>query len=130
MICMGMCGNGAGIGMVIIRAMRKPTQWARPRGLTACYAAGAGANRTVICAPRPGTTTNRTARSTSSVSVLSALSLTGSSNKAKCPCRSERRRRGVPGGAECLSPLFHGVVKKLATPDIAQCRQMPLYEKK
>ena len=54
---------------------RKLTLWARPRGLAACYAAGAGALQPSTCVPRTGATTTRTAGATVLASGLSAPSL-------------------------------------------------------
>ncbi len=52
--------NGVGIGMeVVIRAAHRLTLRAHLRGITACYAAGAGAVVPCICVQRTGMTTIR-----------------------------------------------------------------------
>jgi len=83
MTCTEMCMNGAGTGMGLMRVVRRPIQWARPRGLTACYAAGAGTIQPSTCVPRTGATTSRTTGTTLLDSDSSAPSLAGSSNAKK-----------------------------------------------
>ncbi len=77
MICMGMCLNGVGTGMAITQAKRRQILWARPRGLSVCCAAVAGAIRLCTCLPRTGSATPRTSGTTASAaSGSSATSLT------------------------------------------------------
>jgi len=83
MICMGMCGNGAGTGTEVTQAMRRRILWARPRGLSAWIAAGAGAIQPGTCVPRTGATATRTVGAAILASGLSAPSLTGSGRVLK-----------------------------------------------
>ena len=86
MTCMGTCMNGAGTGMAVTRAKRKQIHWARPRGLTVCYAAGAGTILLGACVPRTGSAaTARTAGSTILASGLFAPSFGSKQQGAKCP---------------------------------------------
>jgi len=82
MTCMGTCMNGAGTGtiQVIIQVV---IHWARPRGLTAWSAAGAGTIQPRACVPRTGSATTRTSGATNLASGSSAPSLTGSSKLLK-----------------------------------------------
>ena len=82
MTCTGMYRSGAGIGTEITQAGRRPTLRACSRGLTACYVAGVGAARLLsTCVPRTGATTLHLTGATALASVLSTLSLAGSSRR-------------------------------------------------
>ena len=70
MICMGMCMNGAGIGMVTTQAKINITRWAHPRGLAACFVAVTVLVRLVACVLRPGFGTPRIYRAATKVSAL------------------------------------------------------------
>ena len=70
-----MYGSGAGTGMEATQAERRPIPWARPRGLTAWDAAGAGAFQPSTCVPRAGAASARTAGTSLLAFGLSAPSL-------------------------------------------------------
>jgi len=65
--------NGVGVGMGIIQAAYRHTQQAHLRGLTAWYAAGAGAVSLRTCVPRPETTTIRLTGIAASVFALRGM---------------------------------------------------------
>jgi hypothetical protein len=70
--------SGAGTGTGVILALRRAILRARPRGLTAWYAAGTGSVRPRASVPRTGTATTRPAGTPTSASVSFAPSSLGS----------------------------------------------------